>query len=249
MTGKQIESRSWEHCRALLFDKDGTLLNFRLMWLGWCREVIQAMGPTYRPGDVESCLSAWGVDLALGSIEPDGHLAIGSTADLQQSLCGKMISEGFCSTNPGEEVLQAMQQAYRLVEEKKLVQVIDGVDETIKELHHRGYLLAVVTTDDAAKAEDNLRTMGIEHYFSAVLGCDLVKNCKPAPDLVFEACHVLGVEPGETAVIGDTVADILMGRAAGTACNIGVASGVTSPADLAGHADIVLESAASMIKK
>lgn len=245
---KHLSNRQWENCRALLFDKDGTLLNFRLMWLGWCREVIKTMSPGYRPGDIEQCLSAWGVDLALGSIEPDGHLAIGSTADLQQSLCGKMISEGICTTNPGEDVLQAMQQAYRSVEEKKLVQVIDGVGEAVKELHGRGYILAVVTTDDAAKALGNLKTLGLENYFSAVLGCDMVENCKPAPDLVFEACRLLDVKPEETAVIGDTVADMLMGRAAGTAYNIGVASGVTSPADLAGHADIVLESAAFMIK-
>lgn len=248
MIKNQLESRQWEKCRALLFDKDGTLLNFRLMWLGWCREVIQALSPAYHSGDLEQCLSAWGVDLTLGSIEPGGHLAIGSTADLQQSLCGKMLEKGICATNPGEEVLKAMQQAYRLVEEKKLVQVIDGVGETIKELHGRGYLLAVVTTDDAAKALDNLKTLGLENYFSAVFGCDMVKNCKPAPDLVFEACRVLGVKPEDAAVIGDTVADMLMGRAAGTACNIGVASGVTSPADLAGHADILLESAAWMIK-
>lgn len=245
---KNLNNRQWENCRALLFDKDGTLLNFRLMWLGWCRELIKAMSPDFRPGDIEQCLPAWGVDLALGSIEPDGHLAIGSTVDLQQSLCGEMISKGFCTTNPGEEVLHAMQQAYRSVEEKKLVQVIDGVGEAVKELHSRGYILAVVTTDDAAKAAENLKTLGLESYFSAVLGCDMVENCKPAPDLVLEACRVLGVKPGETAVIGDTVADMLMGRAAGTACNIGVASGVTSPADLAGHADIVLESVAWMIK-
>jgi phosphoglycolate phosphatase len=248
VTNNQLSSKKWENCQALLFDKDGTLLNFRLMWLSWCREVIQAMSPAYQPGDIEQCLSAWGVDLALGSIEPDGHLAIGSTADLQQSLCGKMLDKGICSANPGEEVLQAMQQAYRLVEEKKLVQVIDGVGEAIKELHRKGYILAVVTTDDAAKALDNLKTLGLENYFSAVLGCDMVKNCKPAPDLVFEACRILGVKLEDTAVIGDTVADMLMGQAAGTACNIGVASGVTSPADLAGHADIVLESAAWMVK-
>ncbi|MDZ4131533.1 MAG: HAD family hydrolase, partial [Dethiobacteria bacterium] len=140
----------------------------------------------------------------------------------------------------------AMQHAYRAVEEKRMIRTIPGVDTTIRELQNRGYLLAVVTTDDTQKAADNLRTMGLESSFQLVLGCDRVANCKPAPDLTLEACRLLGVKPAEAAVIGDTLADIRMGRAAGAACCIGVASGVTTPETLATEADLVLESVAHM---
>jgi phosphoglycolate phosphatase len=240
--------RSWQSCKALLFDKDGTLINFRLMWLGWCREVVRNMGAQYPPAAVEKCLSAWGVDLALGSIEPGGHLAIGSTAVLQQSLALKLQEEKVCSFEAEAVVLAAMRQAYCTAEEKKLVQPIEGIPEMVVELHRRGYQLAVVTTDDAAKAEDNLKAIGLDQYFTVLLGCDRVANCKPAPDLVLEACRLLNIRPDQTAVIGDTVADLQMGQAAGTACNIGVASGVTAPESLLNYADLVLESAAHLIR-
>ena len=219
------------------------------MWLGWCREVIRNMSANDPASAIEKCLSAWGVDLALGSIEPGGCLAIGSTGDLQQSLALKLKEENICAAEAEEVVLSAMRRAYCSVEERKLIQPIEGIPETIVELHRRGYQLAVVTTDDAAKAEDNLREIGLIQYFAVVLGCDRVARCKPAPDLVLEACRMLNIRPDQTAVIGDTVADLQMGRAAGTACNIGVASGVTAPESLVVHADLVLESAAELIRK
>lgn len=244
---QQNGSEKWGQCRALLFDKDGTIINFRLMWLGWSREIISALESTYGAALVEKNLSAWGVDLALGQIAPDGYLAIGTTLELQQSLAARLNAEGFAAAITEADVYAAMQHAYRAVEEKKMIRAIPGVDKAIRELQNRGYLLAVVTTDDTQKAADNLRTMGLESSFKIVLGCDRVKNCKPDPDLTLEACRLLGVKPAETVVIGDTLADIRMGRAAGVACCIGVASGVTTPESLAKEADLVLESVAHMI--
>ncbi|MBM4465425.1 MAG: HAD family hydrolase, partial [Chloroflexi bacterium] len=44
------------------------------------------------------------------------------------------------------------------------------------------------------------------------------------------------------AVVGDTVADLLMARRAGAGLCVGVLSGVGDPALLAAHADVVLRS-------
>jgi len=241
------DSEKWVQCRALLFDKDGTIINFRLMWLGWCREIISALESTYGAPLVEKNLSAWGVDLALGYIAPDGYLAIGTTGKLQHSLAARLAANGFTAEKTRADVYSAMQHAYHAVEEKKMIRAIPGVDTAIRELQKRGYLLAIVTTDDTQKAADNLRTMGLESSFKVVLGCDRVANCKPAPDLAIEACRLLGVKPSEAVVIGDTLADMRMGKAAGAACCIGVASGVTTPESLAKEADLVLESVAYMI--
>ena len=236
----------WLKCRALLFDKDGTIVNFRLAWLSWCREVIRALEGRYPAAAVEKNLEAWGVDLALGRIDPAGYLAVGTTAELKDSLAGRLAEAGYDAEKTDFDVAAAMQQAYRAVEEKKLIRPIAGVGGALEELHRHGYLLALVTTDDTDKAKDHLRVMGLEKFFMVVLGGDRVARCKPAPDLVLEACRLLGVQPAEAAVIGDTVVDVEMARAAGAACAVGVASGVTSTGALAAAADVVLESAAAM---
>ena len=247
MTGaRQGGAPCWLKCRALLFDKDGTLVNFRLLWLSWCREVIGALGEDYRADVVEKSLAAWGVDLALGQIDPAGYLAVGTTAELRDSLTARLAENGYSADKTGPEVAEAVKQAYRSVEDKKLVQPIAGVAKAVELLHRRGYRLAVVTTDDTDKAADHLWSMGLESCFEVVIGGDRVARSKPAPDLALEACRLLGVQPAEAAVIGDTLADVQMARAAGAACAVGVASGVTPAAELAAEADIVLESAASM---
>lgn len=174
---------------------------------------------------------------ALCRIDPGGYLAIGTTCELEENLTECL----------GADVFGAMQHAYRAVEEKKLVRLIEGVAEAIRGLHRRGYLLAVMTTDDTDKAADHLRAVELDAYFEVILGCDRVAQSKPAPDLALEACRLLGVKPSEVAVIGDTAADIQMGKSAGAGCCIGVASGVTDPETLALEADIEIESTAAMI--
>lgn len=239
-------NRRWHNCRALLFDKDGTIINFRLMWLGWCREVVRALSAYYSAAAAERSLSVWGVDLALGRIEAEGLLAAGSTTELVESLTPRLPQGEEKEAETRRRVEEAMAEAYSAVEEKRLIRPIEGVPAVIEALHRRGYLLAVVTTDDTAKARQNMEMLNLGRYFKVVLGCDKVEKCKPAPDLALEACRLLGIEPAEAAVIGDTSADMKMGRAAGVGCCIGVASGVTTPKSLANYADIVLESAAFM---
>jgi phosphoglycolate phosphatase len=48
------------------------------------------------------------------------------------------------------------------------------------------------------------------------------------------------------AVVGDAVHDLAMGRAAGVGLTVGVLSGTSGHADLAGLADIVVESIAAL---
>jgi phosphoglycolate phosphatase len=64
---------------------------------------------------------------------------------------------------------------------------------------------------------------------------------KPEPDPVFAICQVFRSEPSRVAVIGDTPADVAMGRAAGAGRVIGVRSGIGRDADLA-DADEIIDS-------
>jgi phosphoglycolate phosphatase len=67
---------------------------------------------------------------------------------------------------------------------------------------------------------------------------------KPAPDPVLHLCAALGVPPSRTAVVGDSPADIAMGRRAGAGLVVGVRTGIGADADLDG-ADLVVDSVAA----
>ncbi len=69
------------------------------------------------------------------------------------------------------------------------------------------YALAVATNTRTETAERMLLACGIRQYFSQVLGGDLVKNAKPAPDLLLRGLQNLGLGAKDALYVGDTVYD------------------------------------------
>jgi phosphoglycolate phosphatase len=67
--------------------------------------------------------------------------------------------------------------------------------------------------------------------------------------MVLGLCARLGVPPGRTVMVGDSAADLAMGRAAGVARCYGVLTGTGSREDLAPLADEVLESVGDLIDR
>jgi phosphoglycolate phosphatase len=65
--------------------------------------------------------------------------------------------------------------------------------------------------------------------------------------MVLALCVALRTEPSRTAIVGDTPADLAMGRAAGLGRVIGVLSGVGLRTDLEPLADELLESVGQLV--
>ena len=90
-----------------------------------------------------------------------------------------------------------------------------GARTTLRDFHAAGLLQATVTGKRAADCERILRGLGIKQDVDVYLGGDSAPRPKPAPDLAQYAMTRLGVSPDESVVIGDSAADLAMGRAAG----------------------------------
>lgn len=90
-----------------------------------------------------------------------------------------------------------------------------GARKTLRDFHAAGLLQATVTGKRAADCERILRGLGIKEDIDVYLGGDSAARPKPAPDLAEYAMSRLGVSPDESVVVGDSAADLAMGRAAG----------------------------------
>lgn len=90
-----------------------------------------------------------------------------------------------------------------------------GARKTLRDFHAAGLLQATVTGKRAADCERILRGLGIKQDIDVYLGGDSAARPKPAPDLAELAMSRLGVSPPESVVVGDSAADIAMGRASG----------------------------------
>jgi len=114
----------------------------------------------------------------------------------------------------------ACRAEYRAVYEETVIpatRLFDGARETLRAIHAAGILQATVTGKRAADCERILRGLAIEDDIELYLGGDSVPpdRHKPAPDLALLAMDRLAVPPARTAVVGDTLIDMQMGRAAG----------------------------------
>jgi phosphoglycolate phosphatase len=110
-----------------------------------------------------------------------------------------------------------------------------------------GRRIAVATTDDRGPTEATLRALGLRSFVSSVACGDDGIGVKPDPAMVLAICRAERVDPERAAVIGDTPADLAMGRAAGVGRTIGVLSGVGSREDLAPLADTLLRSVGDLL--
>jgi phosphoglycolate phosphatase len=79
-----------------------------------------------------------------------------------------------------------------------------------------GFTLGIVTTKDQRQAEMVLRRLALTPFFQHIQGGTLGLPLKPAPDTILAALAALHCMPPRAIMVGDTPADILAGRAAGT---------------------------------
>lgn len=94
-----------------------------------------------------------------------------------------------------------------------LVRATPGAIEALDAF--RGVPMAIVTTKAVEPARTVLKALSIEDRFAAVVGVDTVRRPKPDPEPVRVALARLGVGALRAAFVGDTIMDVLAGKAAG----------------------------------
>ena len=105
----------------------------------------------------------------------------------------------------------------------------------------------MATTDDRAPTPRTLAALGLAGSVDAVVCADDGIPVKPARDMVAHLCARLGTRPDRTAVVGDSTADLAMGRAAGVGPVLRRPDRRRDDPELAPLADEVIESVADLL--
>ena len=90
-----------------------------------------------------------------------------------------------------------------------------GMAGTLAELHARGLRMSIATSRGSRSLQMLLGRMGVLEHFCAMAASDTVARHKPAPDPALSVLEQMGGLAAESVVVGDTVFDIQMGKAAG----------------------------------
>lgn len=229
---------------AVLFDKDGTLIDSHAYWGAIIRRRARAAVEAFGlPGDrYDGLCGSMGLDLATGRLRPEGPIALVSREEVIRAVRGHLATLGVDAAELALADLFVREHAAFLSEIHDHVRLLPGVRPLLDALRGAGVRTAVVTTDAVANTRETLRHLGIDGCFDAVIGKESAPEGKPAPGPALAALAALGASAGETACVGDAPMDLLMSRNAGLLACIGVATGQVPPEDLARHTPFVARS-------
>ena len=233
-----------EGVSLVVFDKDGTLIDFQAMWGGWVRTLA---GDLTRSTGLEVSgllFDLLGVDRTSGLVHSHGLLAATPMARIRE-----VVVDAVASLGTGEAAAEAaVAAAWRAPDPVELAHPLTDLAELFGALEKRGITITIATSDNREPTERTLEALGIADRVAALVCADDGFLVKPAPDGVLHLCALVGFPPDRTAVVGDSPVDLAMGRAAGVRLVIGVVTGVGDRASLA-SADLVLESVADLLPR
>ena len=224
--------------KAILFDKDGTLIDFNGTWHALYKSLAMEVAANDEI-HADHLMTIGGFDMASNSFIAGSELAAGTTPGIVRLWLPQASMEDFAFWRA------RLDKAF--IEEGPVAAIpVAGMHETIDTLHAAGLMLAVVTNDLEQSAENTLVRFGIRDKFVAVLGYDSVANPKPNAEPVHKFCQDNGLMPEQVLVIGDNSHDIEMARNAGAGYAIGVLTGTGTHEVLSQDSDAVLGSIAEL---
>ena len=172
----------------LLFDFDGTLADTEPL-------IIESMKMTihkYRP------------DVVISREDEISFLGPTLTQILSRYIDEKDLLEAVETYRTNNKEIHA-----------RLIKPMPEALEVIKQLKDEGYQLGIVSSKKKDMVEYGMHLVGFKDEFDVIIGYDEVKEHKPSPEGILNACAALGVDHDNILYIGDTSTDIHAANAAG----------------------------------
>ncbi len=213
---------------GIIFDKDGTLFDFRATWNVWAADTIA----TLSAGDAALAAAlarALHFDLDRASFRPSSPVIAGTLAEVTDLIAPLLPDRDPAAL---EAWLDDTAQGAPLAPAVPLDPFLTG-------LRAAGLRLGVMTNDSEAGAQAHLRSAGVTHLFDFIAGFDSGWGAKPDPAPLLAFATATALAPARVVMVGDSTHDLIAGRRAGMQ-TVAVLTGMATLDDLSLHADAVL---------
>ncbi len=226
-----------------VFDKDGTLVDFDRLWGEKAARCLAGLAARVdQATSAQVLLRSIGYDPETRKTASNSPLAIAPLGRIGEVIASELARAGVTAARAAEIVQQHFFPCMEALPGEDLIHPLGNVRGLFQKMAARGIRLAVVTSDDRLPTLKALEVLGLEDLVAEVVCADDPIAHKPDPAAVFHLCGRFGVSPAGVLVVGDNPSDMIMGRAAGAGLSAGVLSGNSSRRDLAGFADVIIES-------
>ena len=217
---------------GLLFDKDGTLVDFDLTWGRAGHDVMQRLGAG-DPAAVARLVEAMHYDVDTQRFAPSSPLIAGAP-DSYVHLWAAALGR------PDDAAMLSDLNAAFTEATFRWLAPIGQPEAVLAALKERGLRLGLATNDGEASARRQLAALGLDAHLDFIAGYDSGHGGKPGPGMVTAFAAAIDVMPHQVAVVGDSAYDLLAARAAG-AVGVAVLTGPAGRDELGPLADHVID--------
>ena len=223
--------------KAVLFDKDGTLIDFGETFDTATRYVLDQMFAN-NPDGLKRAADLLDFDLFNNQVSNSSIIVAGTATDIAH-LVAPILQEPDVSLVASEIGLHYGNACLKSVE------ALPKAEQSLSELQQMGLVLGVATNDDEANAKGQMDVLGFSGYFSHIFGADSGHGAKPEAGMILAFCQHNQIAPEHVIMVGDSTHDLHAGRMAG-AITCAVETGPADRTELSPHADHILPSIADL---
>jgi phosphoglycolate phosphatase len=223
--------------KAVLFDKDGTLIDVNRTWIPIYRHMLAAEFDADE-AEVTKLLQKAGYDASNESFRAGSVLAGGTTRQLV-NIWWPELNESLASAK-----VNRIDTHYAPVARQYLQPLLE-LSPVFDALKAKGLRLGVGTNDSVFSATAQMKALGVDHYFDAILGADSVTVPKPSGEMVKLYAERMQLACSEIAMVGDNTHDMEEAHHGG-AMAIGVLSGNAKREHLEPLTDFILDDVAGL---
>src|SRR5699024_7581349 len=215
MSKLYIDESSYDDIQAILFDKDGTIIDF-MVWVHWLEAFLNFLDSVvsvpYHKSFVRKSL---GVSANYRSWDSTGAFAMGNSQDLFTIVSLAFYQQGLPWEQAYQTVLETQQKFEKTFAYSHYMEPLQGLPVFLQQAKELNVAMGAVSYDDQEQVIQDLELIVFTIYFVSFVGADRVNWGKLFPDIAYLGCEQLEVPLIETIIFGESIGDMLLGKHSG----------------------------------
>ena len=225
--------------KYIVFDKDGTLMDFEKFWVKILKISIEAIlkkynAPTHLAQDI---CKAYGAD---GAVVDINGIFCSGTYEMMGNTIYDIFEENGIKTDFDELCAVTKDEFYSNYSLGEIVPTCDDIEGLFKKISSLGIKAVLITSDDEFGAKKCLDKFKITKFFDAIYADDGINPPKPDPYYINRLISEKSAKKEEIVMVGDTLTDMNFAKNAGVKA-VGVAKSIGNKNILMPYADAVID--------